>query len=154
MSQLNSKNNSLGLLFKTILWHLFCFLSFVATDGKDGNGLKLEKFRLNFSSFDAISTKNTEKPIMGRAYLTLSVPVVLINSPNWSSFFSLNKFERILLLILSSLLCLINSHFLITKCLILYLLCKEKLGDNWLGMKGLKHFIRNLPLTVYLFVNK
>ena len=34
------------------------FLSFVATDGKDGNRLKLEKFRLHFSSFDAVSTKN------------------------------------------------------------------------------------------------
>ena len=46
--QLNSRNNGLGLLFKTILWRLFCFLSFVATGGKDGNGLKLEKFRLNW----------------------------------------------------------------------------------------------------------
>mgnify|MGYP001798654901 CR=1 FL=1 len=41
--QLHSKNNGLGLLFKTILWHLFCFLSFVATDGKDGSGLRTEK---------------------------------------------------------------------------------------------------------------
>ena len=38
-----------------------------------------------------------------------------------------------LLLIFSSLLCLINSHFLITKCLNLYVLCKEKLAvDNLL----------------------
>ena len=58
--------------------------------------------------------------------LTLSVPVVLLNSPNLSPYFSLNKFERILLVIFSSLLCLINSHFLITKCRILYVLCKEK----------------------------
>ena len=36
-------------------------MSFVATDGKDGNGLKLEKLRLNFSTFDTISTKNTKK---------------------------------------------------------------------------------------------
>ena len=62
------------------------------------------------------------------ATLTLSVPVVLLNSPNLSPYFSLNMFERILLLIFSSLLCLIISHFLITKCLILYMLCKEKLG--------------------------
>ena len=40
-------NNGLGLLFKSIL----C----VATDGKDGNGLKLEKVGPTFSSFDAIS---------------------------------------------------------------------------------------------------
>ena len=60
--------------------------------------------------------------------LTLSVPVALLNSPNLSPYFSLNKFERILPLIFSSLLCLINSHFLITKCLILCMLCKEKLG--------------------------
>ena len=58
--QLNPQNNGLGLLFKTILWRLFCFLSFIDTDGKDGNGLKLEKFMLNFSSFDVISTKNTK----------------------------------------------------------------------------------------------
>ena len=37
------------------------FLPFVETDGKDGNGLKLENFRLNFSRFDAVSTKNTKK---------------------------------------------------------------------------------------------
>ena len=41
--QINSRYNDLGLLFKTILWRLFYFLSFVATDGKDGNGLKLDK---------------------------------------------------------------------------------------------------------------
>ena len=63
--------------------------------------------------------------------LTLSVPVVLLNSPSLSPYFSLNKFERILLLIFSSLLCLINSHFLITKCRILYVLWKDKIGvDN------------------------
>ena len=46
--QLNSKNNGLRLSFKAILWHLFCFLSFVATDGKDGNGLKREKVGPSF----------------------------------------------------------------------------------------------------------
>ena len=39
--QLNSKNNGLAFLLKTILRHCKCFLSFVVTDGKDGNGLKL-----------------------------------------------------------------------------------------------------------------
>ena len=47
------KNNGLGLLFKTKLWHSQCFLSLVAMDGKDGNGLKLEKVGPTFSSFDA-----------------------------------------------------------------------------------------------------
>ena len=62
----------------------------------------------------------------------ISVPVVLLNSPSLSPHFSLNKFGRILLLTFSSLLCLINSRFLITKCLILYVLCKEKLScDDW-----------------------
>ena len=87
-------------------------------------------------------------------FLTLSVLVVLLNSPNLCLYFSLNKFERILLLIFSSLLCLINSHFLITKCLIFYVLCKEKLGvDNWLGLKGLiipSHF---LIVSFYLSFN-
>ena len=33
---------------------------------------------------------------------------------------------------------MINSYFLITKCLYLYVLCKEMLGiDNWLELKGL-----------------
>ena len=70
--------------------------------------------------------------------LTLSIPVLLLNSPNLFLYFLLNKFERILLLIFCSLLCLINSQFLIAKCFILYVLCKEKLGvDNRLGLKGL-----------------
>ena len=61
--------------------------------------------------------------------LTLSVPVVFLNSPNLSPYFSLNKFERIWLLMFSSWLCLINSHFLITKCHILYVLYN---GRSWL----------------------
>ena len=46
--QLNSNNNGPCLLFKSISWRFFCFLSFVATDCKDGNGLKLENFSLKF----------------------------------------------------------------------------------------------------------
>ena len=65
LPQLNSKNNGLGVLFKNILWCLSCFLSFVETDGKDGNGLKLENTGPTFSSFDTISTKNSKKLIMG-----------------------------------------------------------------------------------------
>ena len=55
--KMNSKNNGPGLIFKTIVSRIFCFLSFVAVDSKDGNGLKLEKFRINFSSFDATQQK-------------------------------------------------------------------------------------------------
>ena len=79
-------------------------------------------------------------------FLTLSFPVELLNSPNLSPCSSLNKFERISLLIFSSLLCLINSHFLITKCLIFFFLCKEKLTvDKWLGVKGLSHAKLTVP---------
>ena len=42
-SQLNSKTNGLVLSIKTISRRRNCFLSSVATDGKDRNGLKLEK---------------------------------------------------------------------------------------------------------------
>ena len=74
---------------------------------------------------------HSSSPPLLHESLTLSVPVVLLKSPNLSLYFSLNKFERIVISISRSLLCLINSHFLITKCLILYELCKEKLGvDN------------------------
>ena len=66
--QLNSNNIGLGLLFKTTLWRLSCFLSFIAKDGKDGNGLTHEKFGLTLSSFDAIPTKCTKKLIMGSAF--------------------------------------------------------------------------------------
>ena len=61
------------------------------------------------------------------------MPVVFSNSPNLSPYFSLNKFERIWLLICSSWLCLINSHFLITKCHISYVIY-----IHWLALKGLK----------------
>ena len=59
--QLNSKNNVLALLLKTILRHLNHFLSSVAADGKDGNGLKLEKIGPIFSSFDAMFLKVAKK---------------------------------------------------------------------------------------------
>ena len=61
---------------------------------------------------------------------------MLLNSTELSPCISLNKFES-LLLIFSSLLCLINSHFLITKCLNLNVLCKEKSGvNNGLGLRA------------------
>ena len=40
---MNSKINGVDLLLKTTLLHRNCFLPSVATDSKDGNGLKLEK---------------------------------------------------------------------------------------------------------------
>ena len=47
--EFNSKNNGPALLFKTICRCWNCFLSSVATDGKDGCGLKLEEFGPTFS---------------------------------------------------------------------------------------------------------
>ena len=38
-----------------------CFLSSVATDGKDGHGLKLEKVRPTFSSFNVMPAKIIKK---------------------------------------------------------------------------------------------
>ena len=65
--ELNSKNNGQGLLFKTVLWRLLYFLSFVATDGKDGNGLKLEKDGPKYQNLWCYLTKNKQKKtyIMG-----------------------------------------------------------------------------------------
>ena len=60
LNHLNSKNNGLVLLLKTIFWHWNCFLSSVSADGKDRNGLKLEKIGPIFSSFDATSAKITK----------------------------------------------------------------------------------------------
>ena len=62
--QLNSKNNGLALLLKTILRHCNHFLSSVAADGKDGNGLKLEKIGPIFSSFDSYVLKSRQKIII------------------------------------------------------------------------------------------
>ena len=45
-----------GLCHAILASFLICFLSFVATDGKDENGLKLKKDGPTFSNFDAIST--------------------------------------------------------------------------------------------------
>ena len=71
--------------------------------------------------------------------LAYSIPVVLLNSPILSPYFSLNKLERSLLLIFSKLFCLIISHFFYYHMSYFYVLCKEKLGvNNWLGLKGLR----------------
>ena len=43
---------------------LVCFLSSVAKDGKDGQGLKLENNGPTFSSFNAMPTKATERLLL------------------------------------------------------------------------------------------
>ena len=55
LHQLNSKNNDPVLLFTRIFKHCNCFLSSVATDGKDGHVLKL---------FITMSAKITKKIIV------------------------------------------------------------------------------------------
>ena len=43
----------------------YCFLSFIATDDKDRQGLKLEKVGPTFLSCHAIRAKMTKKKIVG-----------------------------------------------------------------------------------------
>ena len=64
LHQFNFKNNGVVLLLKATFWHSNCFLPSVATDSKDGNGLKLEKIGPIISSFDAMSSKITKIIIM------------------------------------------------------------------------------------------
>ena len=49
------------LLSKTIFRHKHCFLSSVATDGKDGRGLKLEKNFANQARCNALPAKLPRK---------------------------------------------------------------------------------------------
>ena len=49
------------LLLKTIFRHKHCFLSSVATDGKDGRGLKLEKNFANQARCNALPAKLPRK---------------------------------------------------------------------------------------------
>lgn len=55
---MKSKNNDRVLLFKTKAWCWECFPLSVATDGKDGHLLKLEKVGLTFSKFTDIPHQN------------------------------------------------------------------------------------------------
>lgn len=57
LHELHSENDCIVLLFKTIFRHCIFFLSSVFTDGKEGHAMKLEKFWLTFSSFNAMLTK-------------------------------------------------------------------------------------------------
>ena len=52
--QLNSKTNGSGLSFEAIFRHWNCFLSYVATDGKDRHGIKVGA---TFSSFNTMPAK-------------------------------------------------------------------------------------------------
>ena len=62
----------------------------VATDGKDENGLKLEKIGPNFSSFDAMSSKFTNDNYYG--WLSLIIKIRLISSLLLSSIVSQEHF--------------------------------------------------------------
>ena len=67
LHQLNFKTNDLVLPLKTIYfegtdWN--CFLTPIATDIMDGDGLKLEKLGHFFFSFDATCSKILKKFIM------------------------------------------------------------------------------------------
>ena len=57
--QLNSENNGPVFLFKILLRHENYFLPSIATDGKDGHGVKLEKV-LCCIVFILILPKNTK----------------------------------------------------------------------------------------------
>ena len=62
--ELNSKTNDLVLLLKTICRYWNCFLSSFATDGMDGNGLKLEKIGQFFQVLMLRVPRNVKKFIM------------------------------------------------------------------------------------------
>ena len=63
--QLNFKTNDLVLLLNTIWRYWDCFLSSVATDGMDGNGLKFEKNWPFFSIFEVTCFKNAQELYYG-----------------------------------------------------------------------------------------
>ena len=58
LTSMKPTNNGVVLLPKTILLHGDYFLSSVATDGTDRNGLQFEKIRLNFSNSFSVLSKN------------------------------------------------------------------------------------------------
>ena len=67
---------------------------------------------------------------------------VLANSPNWALYFLYKHFGRIWVFNFHSLFQLINSLFLIISYIILFELCKEKLGvDKLPGAERVKSII-------------
>ena len=130
-------------------FHGYVMVMFENHKKKNMNGISptlISVYHTNWTMNPQLTERHFACCIYAIYCLTLSVPILFLNSPNLNPYFPLNKFERIWLLIFSSLLCLINSHFLITKCLILYVLYKEKLVvDNWLALKGL---IESVPTLI------
>ena len=54
-----------------------CFLSFVTTDGEDGNGLKLENVRPTFQVLMLLQQKNIKKLILGYFFKNISLDIHL-----------------------------------------------------------------------------
>ena len=68
LHQLNSKNNGTVLILKSILRLRNCFLSSIATDGKDVHGLKLEKVGPTCPSLNSMPAKIAKNIIMGTGH--------------------------------------------------------------------------------------
>ena len=68
LHQLNSKNNGPVLILKSILRLRNCFLSSIATNGKDVHGLKLEKVGPTFPSLNSMPAKIAKNIIMGTGH--------------------------------------------------------------------------------------
>ena len=77
LHELNFKTNDLVLLFKTIWMYWSCFLSPVATDGMDGNGLKLEKKIANFFKFWCYVFQKSSRNLL---WIAISDKIHLISS--------------------------------------------------------------------------
>ena len=80
--QFNLKNNGPVLFFKAIFSHWNCFLFFVATDGKDGHGLKLEKIGPTFSLSFNTMLANIIKKILYWLLLPDGICLIIISSSN------------------------------------------------------------------------
>ena len=65
--------NKIVSLFSNSHKRVNCFPFSVAKNGKDGNGLKLEKTEPMFSTCDAMTSKNYQK-------------IILVSSPEQNSF--------------------------------------------------------------------
>ena len=84
-NQLNSKNNGPVLLLKTIIRHWNCLISSVATDGKNGQRLKLENVRLR----DRKVTRNLEvRPLARTGKRRIQKWRIICNCPSGSFSFA------------------------------------------------------------------
>ena len=68
LHQLNSKNNGPVMILKSILSLKNCFLSSIATNGKDVHGLQLEKVGPTFPSLNSMPPKIAKNIIMGTGH--------------------------------------------------------------------------------------